>query len=339
MWFELRSVVHHYWLQEKGPSEIHNILKETYKADCPSKSFVKTWVTNFENGRTQIENLPRSGRPRVHQYIELVKRCIEEFPFSSTRSIAAQLNIDKNTVINILVNDLHREKRNARWIPHDLSPIQISERLSDSRTLLNMLNKFSSTQFMNVVTCDESFLYLNYFHEQAYLLEGESVEIPKRMISDQKILIFTAFSGHGLHLLEVFPPKTRISSALMCNIILPKLDENIRKDLKLRKNQFINIHFDNAPSHNSIATKSKMNELRMNRLPHPAYSPDVSPNDFFLYGFVKNQLKGMMHSTVEELKSSLSKIIEKIDESTWKSVMKEWKERLNRVIDADGSYQ
>lgn len=51
-------------------------------------------------------------------------------------------------------------------------------------------------------------------------------------------------------------------------------------------------HMDNAKSHNAKLPEEKMKQLQIERLPHPAYSPDISPNDFFLYGYIKHNLKG-----------------------------------------------
>lgn len=339
MEIEFRSIVHHYWHLGLTAKEIHSKMVESYGCTCPSLSFVKKWIMNFNHGRTELEDLPRSGRPKVIEYIDLVHQYIEENPFSSARSVASALNISKNTVIRILTEDLHRRKVNAKWVPHFLSTEQIEKRISDSARLLTELNKLSEKKFMQVVTCDESWFYLNYFHQKAYLPRGEILEIPNRMISEQKIMIFTAFSANGFHLLEILPPKTKFTAHFLCTSILPKLDEIVRSQSHFRKNSKIYLHFDNAKSHTAKMTLDKMEQLGMIKLPHPAYSPDVSPNDFFLYGYVKNKLKGRIHDNIDDLVKSIMEIIEKIDQSTWKSVMENWKERLLEVINSNGSYQ
>ena len=76
-----------------------------------------------------------------------------------------------------------------------------------------------------------------------------------------------------------------------------------------------------------------MNELHIERLPHPPYSPDISPNDFFLYGYIKNKLKGNRFSSQKELNDAVVEIIKNIDESTWIHVYNEW---IKKVIDCNG---
>ena len=83
------------------------------------------------------------------------------------------------------------------------------------------------------------------------MFEGEHIDLPKRLISDQKIMIFSAFSASGLVLLEMLPPKTRFNSQYMCDVILPKLRDAAQTKLGIRKNSNILIHLDNAKPHNS----------------------------------------------------------------------------------------
>ena len=82
----------------------------------------------------------------------------------------------------------------------------------------------------------------------------------------------------------------------------------------------------------------KIASLNMLRLPHPAYSPDISPNDFFLYGYVKERLKGFHFTSREDLVSKVNEIIENIDKSIWSSVFDDWIQRLRIVIDNNGDY-
>jgi hypothetical protein len=41
--------------------------------------------------------------------------------------------------------------------------------------------------------------------------------------------------------------------------------------------------------------------LRFDRVPHPSYSPDVSPCDFWLFRMLKQKIKDRVFQTVEEI--------------------------------------
>ena len=47
---------------------------------------------------------------------------------------------------------------------------------------------------------------------------------------------------------------------------------------------------DNASCHKSMKTMVKLNELRFELLPHPPYSPDLAPSDYWLFADLKKML-------------------------------------------------
>ena len=81
-----------------------------------------------------------------------------------------------------------------------------------------------------------------------------------------------------------------------------------------------------------------MKELGFKRAPHPPYSPDIAPSDFFLFGYVKEQLKGKSFRDGDELFQMISTIINSISEKTRKKVFEEWRDRCEWVTTHEGLY-
>jgi hypothetical protein len=52
------------------------------------------------------------------------------------------------------------------------------------------------------------------------------------------------------------------------------------------------LHHDNAPAHTALSVREFLTTKQINVLKHPAYSPDLAPNDFFLFPKIKEILKG-----------------------------------------------
>ena len=124
---------------------------QAYDDAAPTLSFVKKWIILFKNGRTNLEDLPRSGRPINEDYIDEVKQYIEDYPFSSAQSISSALGIHAYTVIIILTVD------------HNiLTESQIENRRQDCFNLYSILNGLTQPKQHQVITCDESWFYLNY---------------------------------------------------------------------------------------------------------------------------------------------------------------------------------
>jgi transposase len=51
-------------------------------------------------------------------------------------------------------------------------------------------------------------------------------------------------------------------------------------------------------------TKQFLAKHKMAVIPHPPYSPDLAPRDFFLFPKMKLKLKGRRFDTIEEIRES-----------------------------------
>jgi histone-lysine N-methyltransferase SETMAR len=68
--------------------------------------------------------------------------------------------------------------------------------------------------------------------------------------------------------------------------ILKRLREAVRrKGPELRPNDWI-LHHDNAPAHKQFLTQKSITKME-----HPPYSPDLAPNDFWLFPKIKSASK------------------------------------------------
>ena len=61
------------------------------------------------------------------------------------------------------------------------------------------------------------------------------------------------------------------------------------------------LQHDNARPHTSRQTQDALAQLKLPALPHPAYSPDLAPSDYFLFLQLKKHLKGNHYDCDEEV--------------------------------------
>jgi hypothetical protein len=75
-------------------------------------------------------------------------------------------------------------------------------------------------------------------------------------------------------------------------------------------------------------------------MPHPAYSPDLSPCDFFLFllGYLKDKLIDNQYATPEELFAEAAMIISEIPSDRISRVFATWQEILQNCCDVRGNY-
>lgn len=188
--------------------------------------------------------------------------------------------MSKTTIKKILVDELHLKNLHYLWVPYILTPTQ--KRKEESIKLLTILQSFKKSQKTKIVACDESWFFLWYLVDGKWMKAGEHIESPKHLINDEKIMIFTAFSNARPVLIYPIPPKVNFTAQHFANHILPLIKSKIDEMDGVSKSSNLRIHMDNAHPHNAKLTTKKMNELHIERLPQPPYSPDISPNNFFI---------------------------------------------------------
>jgi hypothetical protein len=76
----------------------------------------------------------------------------------------------------------------------------------------------------------------------------------------------------------------------------------------------------------------------MKQAPHPLYSPDLAPSDFFLFDYVKGKLMEYRAETPSELLVRIRVILVEIRRETLNAVFLEWMERLQKCIQVDSEY-
>ena len=81
-----------------------------------------------------------------------------------------------------------------------------------------------------------------------------------------------------------------------------------------------------------------MNIKGLKRAPHPPYSPDIAPSDFFLFGYIKNKMEGQSYESRKEVKKCITDILQQIPTDMLKRVFDEWERRLEQVIHTKGEY-
>jgi hypothetical protein len=75
------------------------------------------------------------------------------------------------------------------------------------------------------------------------------------------------------------------------------------------------VHHDNTRRHISKRPNEYLTELRDERVPHPADSPDSIPNHLFLFGIVKTELQHYEIHNRQDLILAIRTIFEQISKN------------------------
>jgi hypothetical protein len=70
--------------------------------------------------------------------------------------------------------------------------------------------------------------------------------------------------------------------------------------------------------------------------PHPPYSPDLAPSDFYLFGYAKGYLTGPLFEGADEFIEAVQGVLERIQKGTLQAVFLEGMDRLKKCIAGNG---
>jgi hypothetical protein len=76
----------------------------------------------------------------------------------------------------------------------------------------------------------------------------------------------------------------------------------------------------------------------MKSAPHPSYSLDLAPSDFYLFEYVKRCLAGLSVEDADQLLVAVEGVLEDIEKMTLQTVFLEWMDRLRKCIATNEEY-
>ena len=125
----------------KSAVETIELINKAYGSAAMSLANVYRWYARFQDGRKDVKDDARSGRPstaRTDENVESVRCLLTEDRCTSLQMIADHLNIGKETVHRIVTEDLGKRKIWARYVPHALTREQKQERVVYCQDLVLM---------------------------------------------------------------------------------------------------------------------------------------------------------------------------------------------------------
>ncbi|UYV68453.1 hypothetical protein LAZ67_5004372 [Cordylochernes scorpioides] len=159
----------------KNATETFQMLQKAFKDDCISRSQSGKWHKAFKEGREEIADEPRSGRPTTARTDEIVDRVLEVLRTDrrlSIQQIADTLHMSTFVVNRIVTEDLQMRKvfvKGSKTEQHLKKAIDLKQKLQNS------LDKFSEIKIDDRKVFDPS-----GFSGSEESDEEELVEVPKK---------------------------------------------------------------------------------------------------------------------------------------------------------------
>lgn len=340
---EQRAFVKIMTLRQIRPTEIREALVEACGESAMALRTVQKWVQRFQSGDGCIEDASRSGRPPtacVDESVRKVNALMENERRWTCTEIAESLDLSKSSVHRILTDHLNMRKLSARWVPHNLTNDQKSERVRISRHLLRRHQQ--DGDFLDrIIAIDESWVrsYEPELKRQSAEWRHQGSPRPvkfRQKPSAVKLMLIAAYDSSGIVLSHYVPPGETVTASYYSNYLRVHLRQAIRR--KRPNLQIPLILHDNAAAHRAAFTQETLQDLGWECLPHPPYSPDLSPPDFDLFGKLKEPLRGKRFNDLDEVKNASNSVLRSLSSSGALNGISKLPHRWEKVIALRGDY-
>jgi histone-lysine N-methyltransferase SETMAR len=342
---QYRSVIRFLYLDGKTCEEIKERLVAVYKDHAPSMTTIRYWFNEFKRGRTSVLDEERPGRPievttddmvdKIHDIVLADRRV-------KIREIVEMLNISYERVWHILHEHLGMKKLSARWVPRLLTVDQKRNRVTTSKDCLDMFKRNPNQFLRRFVTVDETWIH-HYTPETKvqsaqWVSPGERApKKAKTVPSAGKVMATVFWDSQGIILID-YLEKGRTITGPYYSELLDRFNAAFKEKRTLPYRKKLLFHHDNAPAHSSAVATAKLVDLGYELLPHPPYSPDLAPCDFFLFPNMKNWLGGKRFRSNEEVITETEAYFAEFEKSYFLEGIKKLEYRWAKCIELKGDY-
>ncbi|CAF3408292.1 unnamed protein product [Rotaria socialis] len=306
------------------PKSIFDELCTALRDQAPSCNTVVRWSKLCREGREEVEDEPRLGRPvteTTSDNIEKVLHLIDSGPYFTIDEIQVETGLSHGTAQRIVSDHLKLKKITARWIPNQLTDSQRAERVRICQENLAKFNQ-GTWRLCDVVTGDESWFYHKQLGRKssnaAWTASGET---PPTVVRRSHIA-----------------PKTEqtIDHDYYINNCLQPLVNEIKKQRPSSGTHAIKIHHDNARPHVHKDVSTYLESQGIMKMLQPPNSPDLAPCDFWLFDLIKQNLTDQRSSV--SLHRAVTKVMFSINEDEYKKTFDKWIERMKLCVYNHGDY-
>lgn len=254
-----------------------------------SQSSVYGWCKAFRSGRDKLGNLWRPGAPQrawTRHRIRQVKVLVAENKRITIDHLSNSISISVGSTHRLLHKDL-KLKICAKLIPNVLTDHQKRQRILFCQDFLChcCLHNFQNW----VIATDEAWFYVHKpgsktENKEWVCAEDNRPQVAKPERSCKKMMVIPFFDRCGLLDVQYFENK---------NVNQCTFEPVLREVWQLvhlrrghgtwRQRHRLHLHMDNAPAHRGGNVQHTLQEMEWRQIPHPPYSPDLSPCDFFCF--------------------------------------------------------
>lgn len=315
-------------------------------SQVPSANIIRKWIKMFETTGSTIA-IKSSGRPvsaRTADIVQRVEHSVRENPQQSTRKRSQALNIKRTTLRRILKRDLHLKAYKIQLV-QELKPQDANNRLNFAN---QMLDRFD--HFHNIMFSDEANFHLNgHVNKQncRFWSETNPKRLHQRPLHSPKLVVWAAITSTGVIGPYFFEDVSGRAVTVRAHNYCEMIREFLVPALQEYRGNTSRVWFqqDGATCHTANVSiellKSVFPEKLISKkgdIEWPPRSPDLSPCDYFLWGYLKSVVYDNNPNNLEQLKRNIVREINNIPRITFRRVYENLLLRLQECRANEGRH-
>lgn len=353
------------FLSLEQEAQIRTLSKEGYPYNQIRKKLKennimisKSVISNVLNGIGKRRKTRMNGQEfkvchhkdrRSKSLIERVRKMAHQENPLTQREMSKRCKVSLSTINRIIHEDL--DLRTLKKTPvHHLTQSNIENRETNSRKLYE--DHLAGVKWEYVVTLDEAWMYLSdckkkrgIYYQERGIKRQENWVLDNKEKFPKGFMVVGAISGRGTLPLFRVPGKTKINARFYIDFVLKPLIKAELPKLYPSEMDKVFLHHDKATSHTARETQDYMERVTsaigmkfIDNQDIPVCGPDISPMDFFGFGFLKQKLQKRRATTLDGLWKALREEWATISIKTVRSVFKNWKKRCRLVHKRQGCH-
>lgn len=278
---------------------------------------------------------------RTDENITSVEARIQESS-QSVRKIAAELGINRESVRRILKKDLGLKSYKLQT-SQQLSAGDRERRLEFCNRMKRMVEQ-REIDINKIIFSDESHIYLKGFMNKQNFRKWSPTkpeEVYEKPLHSPKVTVWCGLSSNRIYGPYFFEDPEGNARTVTSETYIEMLNMIFVNDIY--PDQWF--QQDGATAHTSLRAREWLTNQFGNKIishhmefPWPARSPDLSPLDYFLWGYVKENVFKRQPADIEILKEIVQGVVSSIDQDVLRAVMANFEKRINLCIEQQGGH-
>jgi histone-lysine N-methyltransferase SETMAR len=342
---ELHAVIKFFFLKKLSTKVIHAEMVNILGDNAVSHSLVKKWVARFKSGNESTKDGARTGRPTSsvnEDHVKQVESMVLNDRRVTVRHVAETLRISIGSAETILTNHLSMKKVSARCVPRMLTPEQKQNRCQISQQLLQRYQADPDDFLSRLVTQDETWVHHFDPESKRQSLQWKHPWSPsprkfRVVASARKVMASVFWDSEGVIVVDYLEHGHTITGEYYSQLLI-RLREAIKQKRRGKLSRGVIMLQDNAPAHTSHVATATIDQCSFELLPHPPYSPDLAPSDYYyLFPLLKEHLRGK-HYGSDEVINAVEQWINGQERDFFLKGQKKLESRWQKCVDVLGDY-